>query len=253
MKKKISLVLLLSLFILQHSFAQMMLSDIITADQQQELLTNAKITNTGKSLSDIILMPKNTALQANLQSEINKVKMKSVAESLYLLPNKKGANQLSLYHNLLNIASLKGLQFYSRGDKKMKELIYETYLVDSFASKNKIDAPRPSAIPARWQGVMMQDDETFGAKYYDVIVYANENEILMTTQNIEKLTQGIVTTAKPKEMLIVVYLMQTDAGLLIYQLVVTAQGIPGFVQAKAYESLFNRQEAYKNWIERIYP
>ncbi|NIZ40325.1 hypothetical protein PVA45_02210 [Entomospira entomophila] len=208
--------------------------------------------SSGDKAAKISLMPQGQLTQ-NLQQSLDTLKIKSFVESLYLLPNTKQGSQLALYKALMNITSLKGLEFYSRSEKQTKELIYDVYFVDSFENKNRIDNPTPQTLLPHWSGVMMQDDETFGSKYYLVNIYTSANEILMTTQNLEKLTQGAITTAKPKEMITAFYLIQTTEGLLLYQIVATTQGIPGFVQKKAHASLFNRQEAYKNWIAKIYP
>jgi hypothetical protein len=228
--------------------AQLALSSLGFSDEQlAKLQQEGKVSNTGKSASALSLVP-NAALKTHITQGVNTIKAKSVAESLHLIGNRKTVDQLRLYNQLSNLTALKGLQFYSRGDKKIKELISDAYFVDSFATKQRIDRPLATSLPYTWQGVMLQDDESFGAKYYDIFMYANASEIMMITQNLEKLSQGLITTAHVKEMFVVFYVIQTDAGLLIYQLMGMAQGIPGFVEKTAHESIFNRHEAFKNWI-----
>lgn len=216
------------------------------------LITEGKVTSTGNNLDAISLLP-SALLNNDLLEQLTTIKAKSIIESLFLLPDLTGARQLKLYQALMDVYSLEGLEFYSRSEKKLKTLIFEAYLVDSFTSKQPVEPPKPNTIESFWRGTLVQDDETFGPKHYDIIIRANNDEILMTTQNLEKLTQGIITTAKPHEMLVAIYLIQTNQGLLIYQLMANAQGIPKMVQKKAYTSLFNRHEAYKNWIASIYP
>jgi hypothetical protein len=234
------------------AFAQVPLSSLgLDATVLATLEAEGKVTATGTSISDIKLMP-NALLSAQLQGDLAQKGVKSTVESLYLLPNAKGLSTLALYQRLLNIASLDGLEFYSRSEKKLKTLIYNAHFVESMSNKTPIDSPRPSALVPLWQGIMMQNDETFGAKHYSVALHANNNELLMLTRNIDKLTQGIITTANQGEMLMALYLIQTPQGLLIYQLIANTQGVPGFVRNKAYESLFNRQEAFKTWIAALY-
>ncbi|NIZ47170.1 hypothetical protein PVA44_02135 [Entomospira nematocerorum] len=246
--------LIVFLFSLTTSlFGQVSITSLtISEDSLNSLRTEGFVQSSGDKASKISLMPAGQLTQ-NLQQSLDTLKVKSFVESLYLLPNAKQGSQLGLYKALLNITLLKGLEFYSRSEKQTKELIYDVYFVDSFENKNRIDNPNPQTLVPHWSGIMMQDDETFGPKYYLVNIYTSANEILMTTQNLEKLTQGAITTAKPKEMLTAFHLIQTTEGLLLYQIVATTQGIPGFVQKKAHTSLFNRQEAYKNWIAKIYP
>lgn len=235
-------------------FAQTAISTLGFSDALiEQLINDGSTTSTGRRPNEITLMPTTAALSEALQARINAINPRSVIETLHLVPNLRGASALALYRAMLNISSLEGLEFFSRSENAVIQLIYEAFFVDSFESRERITLPQAASVAPRFEATLMLNDETFGHTYYQVTIDTAANEMMLITQNLERLRQSVATLAQPNEMIMTIYLIQTNQGLLVYQLIATAANIPGIVRNRAHTSLLNRQAAYQTWVEAIYP
>lgn len=248
---------LLTLFFLVSSLSaqtQTLASLGFSADQNAVLRTGVALQNTAKNTQGIALLPQG-ALKDNLLTMMNARSSKDVVESLTLLPTPRQASSLVLLNGLLNTPAMSGMKFYSRSEKATITLIYEAFVITSNSDRARIDPPVFRTLPETTEMFIWQDDETFGEKVYQVktFTHAPSGEIIMFSTNVDKLTQGPITMAHPGEMRSFGWFIPTNEGILLYQVVVNTQGIPGFVRKNAHESMFNRLIAFTTWFKATFP
>ncbi len=221
-----------------------------SVDQQTALRTGEPLQSTVKTVSEMALLPQGM-LQQTLLTTVNTRGSKDVIESLTLIPTPRLISPLVLLNGLLDAPAMSGMKFYSRSEKATITLIYEAFVIAGASDRQRIDPPQLRTLPETFEMFIWQDDETFGEKVYKITVATHpaSGEILLFNINVDKLTQGPITMAQPGDMRSLGWFIPTNEGLLVYQVVVNTQGVPGFVRKKAHESMFNRLNAYITWLK----
>lgn len=242
-------------FIPSLFFAGDFLSALTLADRLSQLspqqITQLKqegfLRSSSDKAEDLFYLPKTEpflSIQKDLASKQNKTNL----EAVYYIPNMPMPSALRLQNSLLKITTLAGLQYYSRSEKIVKTLIYELYPVDEKTLQKTAD-PSVSKITSKISFRVFQDDETFGKAHYQITMTYYPSAIFSVhIKNIQPLKKGIFTMAKEGESELFMNIIPVDNDLLIYALSSTRQAPPAFVKKNADESLFNRMDAYKNWI-----
>ncbi|MGL4524914.1 MAG: DUF6675 family protein [Spirochaetia bacterium] len=234
---------------LSASFSlEMSLFPQMTDAQKAVLLQDGSIKENPEKPTALSLLPSTTLAQSILP-ELITANTKTNAFSLYYIPSSHKPLPANFLNIAMDVSSLSGLLYFSRSEKKEKVLIYSVSITENEKIKNTL-IPKLGAISSF---VITQNDETFGIAQYSVKIQSNKTgEILFQITNLDPLKQGLITVAKPGAFNFFLGLIPTNTGVLIYGLSSNLGAPPAFVKKKADESLFNRIDAFKNWIFKAY-
>jgi hypothetical protein len=185
-----------------------------------------------------------------LKQKLLGMSTKSNVESVYYIEVEGKVDTLALYNNLLKVSSLKGLQFYSRSEKKVKTLINNCWVIDGANSIQNLPDLQVNRISEPTDFFMYQDEETFGKNNYQVQTFVDIKTgwQVLAIANTTPLKKGIITMAQPDEMQLYLCVLPMKSGFLFYGLTATKEAPPSFVRKNAEESLQNRLAAFKEWV-----
>ncbi|MBQ7159661.1 MAG: hypothetical protein IJS09_09615 [Treponema sp.] len=181
------------------------------------------------------------------------------AENLYylkkatLVANSKDKSSVdtsldSVAKVIRSISKMKGMQYYSNGDKKWETLYHNAYMVEGANSKQRIDDQIDGNADGKTYYCLL-DDNSFGDGIYQLDYHQSENEVSLCLTNVESLKVAMFKGVKPRFMKI--NLVVTDIGdaYLVYMVVQAKYAKISFLESRIRRSLAARVDAIYNWFK----
>lgn len=149
-----------------------------------------------------------------------------------------------------SISKMKGMQYYSNGDKKWETLYHKSNLIDSLKTKR--------AIPDDLQGsangksyYCIQEDNSFGTCVYKLDYLQREgnlNEVSVCFTNAEPLKYGPITAVKPGNVKINLVVTEQDSYYIVYMFVQAKYPSIPFLESRLNRSFNARVDAIYKWF-----
>ncbi|MCL2519498.1 MAG: hypothetical protein FWE37_00640 [Spirochaetaceae bacterium] len=251
MTKKVLLTTLFFLFTLSRAGFTLSIHDLgYSSDDVQLLLAGNRLNNLVGSIDQLDYLPQ-TLFALNVRDILAQQHPRTLIEAAYFLPL-RGASTLNLFNSLLNIESLSGLEFFSRGERRVKTLIHTVTVVDGPGGQ-PITIPSVTTVPSRLVLYFVQDDETFGVANYRATFLSHSNQLAITITNLQVLRQSIFRVADNESMHTTFIVVPINEGVLLYGLAINTRTAPFVVRNNMNESVLNRLDAFKNWFVSRYP
>jgi len=147
-----------------------------------------------------------------------------------------------------SISKMKGMQYYSNGDKKWETLYHDAYMIEGEKSKKPIaDQTEGNADGKTFYCLL--DDNSFGDGIYQLDYQQTEGEVSLCLTNVEALKVAMFKGVKPRFMKI--NLVVTDIGnaYLVYMVVQAKYAKISFLEDRIRRSLAARVDAIYNWFK----
>ncbi len=114
-----------------------------------------------------------------------------------------------------SVSKMKGMEYYSNGDKRWETLYHEAYLIDSPNSRNRID-DKIDEVYDRQTLYCILDDNSFGSCVYRLDYRQQDDEVSILFTNAEKCKFGPMTAVKENELKISLDIISQGDSYLIY-------------------------------------
>ena len=150
-----------------------------------------------------------------------------------------------------SISKMKGIQYYSNGDKKWETLYHQSHLIDSPKSKKEI----PDDLSGSAEGksfYCLQEDNSFGDCVYKLDYRQRENEVSVCFTNAESLKYGFITAVKPGNMKISLVVTEQDTYYLVYMCVQVRYPSVPFLESRLNRSFNARVDAIYKWFSHSF-
>ena len=147
-----------------------------------------------------------------------------------------------------SITKMKGMQYYSNGDKKWETLYHKAYMVEGEKSKKPIADQTEGNADGKTYYCLL-DDNSFGDGIYQLDYRQCEKEVSLCLTNVEALKVAMFKGVKPRYMKI--NLVVTDIGnaYLVYMVVQAKYAQISFLESRIRRSLAARVDAIYNWFK----
>ena len=147
-----------------------------------------------------------------------------------------------------SISKMKGMQYYSNGDKKWETLYHNAYMVEGEKSKKQIADQTEGNADGKTYYCLL-DDNSFGDGIYQLDYHQTQNEVSLCLTNVEALKVAMFKGVKPRFMKI--NLVVTDMGdaYLVYMVVQAKYAKISFLESRIRRSLAARVDAIYNWFK----
>ncbi|BDC94910.1 MULTISPECIES: DUF6675 family protein [Treponema] len=154
-----------------------------------------------------------------------------------------------------SISKMKGMQYYSNGDKKWETLYHKSHLIDSLKSKKAIpDDLEGSADGKRFY--CLQQDNSFGQCVYKLEYFQRDksepNEVAVCFTNAENLKYGPVTAVKPGNLNINLVVIDQGSYYLVYMFVQAKYPSLPFLESRLNRSFNARVDAIFKWFSMAF-
>ncbi len=146
-----------------------------------------------------------------------------------------------------SVSKMKGMEYYSNGDKKWETLYHESHLIDNPTDRN----PIPDDLEGSADGKRMyclQKDNSFGICIYDVEFFQRENEISVCFTNVDNIKYGPIIAVKPKNLKINIVVVEQDTYYLLYMTVQAKYPNLAFLESRLNRSFNARVDAIFKWF-----
>lgn len=150
-----------------------------------------------------------------------------------------------------SISKMKGVQYYSNGDKKWETLYHKSNLIDSLKDKNAV----PDDLEGSADGksfYCIQEDNSFGTCVYKLDYSQRDkqvpNEVSVCFTNAESLKYGPITAVKPGNMKINLVVTEQDTFYLVYMFVQVKYPSVPFLESRLNRSFNARVDAIYKWF-----
>lgn len=146
------------------------------------------------------------------------------------------------------VSKMKGMQYYSNGDKKWETLYHKAYMIENEKSKKQIADQTEGDANGKTYFCLL-DDNSFGDGIYQLDYRQTENEVSLCLTNVEALKVAMFKGVKPQFMKI--NLVVTDIGnaYLVYMVVQAKYTQISFLESRIRRSLASRVDAIYNWFK----
>lgn len=246
------------IFALSLSYAQQsFISDELYSELSEKGLVR-QIFQDSKSVS-LDLVPSTEFSKKASQSWTSSQKPNLVSENLFLVTKEelksKSKNPESVDFSIDNvsrivrsISKMKGMQYYSVGDKKWETLYHQAYTCASIKDKEK---PIPDVLDGSANGLKIfafLDDNSFGRSVYSVEYLQSEKEIEFTLTNAESWTYAFIKALEPENVKISMVVIDNNDSYLVYMLLQARHRKIPLLGDRIQRSLANRIDAIYNWF-----
>ena len=146
-----------------------------------------------------------------------------------------------------SISKMKGMEYYSNGDKKWETLYHESHRIDSLEEKN----PLPDDLEGSADGkrfYCFQEDNSFGKCVYDVEYFQRENEISVCFTNAEDIRYGSILAVKAENLKINIVVVEQGSYYLVYMIVRARYPNLVFLESRLNRSFNARVDAIYKWF-----
>ncbi len=261
MKKSCCSILVALLFVLLPPAAGFALSldDLraaapgLTDAQAESLLTKGSVTRFFQPHESAELVP-DCSLAPTIKADMSSLDYSIGVEVLFIAKpgDESGPDPLLGWYNILrSISTLKGVEYYSVLDGKMRVLFSNSYAVDNATDKKRIADPLVTSLPPESSITIMQDDTRFGTNYYRVRYLAAADAISMTMTNITTLSLLFIPVISPQDMQLHLVVLPYQGSRLFYGSVVVRVGTMLGLQGIVRDSFHNRINALYGWFKSM--
>lgn len=260
MKKNLLFVLLI-LISIQFAFSQVLSDSILNEliNSQNRKLQNTFLNEENVSLT---LTPNTELSKKAISNWTQKEKPRFTTENLFFLkkatlvansenPDNCDTSLDAVSKVIRSISKMKGIQYYSNGDKKWETLYHKSHLIDSLKTKKPIpDDLEGSANEKSY--FCLQEDNSFGTCVYKLdYLQRNENnpkEISVCFTNAESLKYGPITAVKPGNLNLNLVVIEQDTYYLVYIYVQAKYPSIPFLESRLNRSFNARVDAIYKWF-----
>ncbi|WP_340138422.1 DUF6675 family protein [Treponema zioleckii] len=146
-----------------------------------------------------------------------------------------------------SISKMKGMQYYSNGDKKWETLYHKSNLIKSPSDKTAIpDNLSGSADGKRFY--CLQKDNSFGDCFYQLDYSQRANEVSVCFTNFEPIKYGPVTAVKKGNLKINLDVIDEGDYFLVYMVVQAKYANVPFLEGRLNRSFNARVDAIYKWF-----
>ncbi|MBN1412088.1 MAG: hypothetical protein JW969_14690 [Spirochaetales bacterium] len=153
-----------------------------------------------------------------------------------------------IYRTLLEISTLKGIEYYSASREQMRTFFYDAYVVDSPDSRERLPDPVFTSNRTNKEVYAFVKDSSFG-DYVCSIRYRFTAEIVnMKITNATTVWVFFIPVVEPDYLRSYLYIIPGNKSILFYGFsCVKIKDLFGLVQSKQ-ASIYNRVKALYNWF-----
>ena len=259
--KKICLALLLIFSSVAFSFSEV-ISDSLLDELVHSKNRNLQNTFMNDDVVNLTLTPNSELSKKAVNTWTLDAKPRFTTEKLFYLkkstlvansdnPEKCDTSINGVSKVIRSISKMKGVQYYSNGDKKWETLYHKSNLIDSLKTKKAI----PDDLEGSADGksyFCIQEDNSFGTCVYKLDYLQrdkqNPNEVSVCFTNAESLRYGPITAVKSGNLKISLVVTEQDTFYLVYMIVqVKYPSIP-FLESRLSRSFNARVDAIYKWF-----
>lgn len=263
--KKIILGALSILFSVSTAFSQVLSQEVLDSLVNS---TNRNLQNTfmGDETVKLTLTPNSELSKKAVSSWNLKDKPKFTTEKLFylkkatLVANSDNPESCDTSINgvskvIRSISKMKGMQYYSNGDKKWETLYHKSNLIDSLKNKKAIPDDTEGSADGK-SFYCVQEDNSFGDCVYKLEYFQRDesnsanglNEVSVCFTNAENLKYGFITAVKPENLKINLVVVEQDTYYLVYMCVQVKYPSVPFLESRLNRSFNARVDAIYKWF-----
>lgn len=162
-------------------------------------------------------------------------------EKIFYLESDKSMSDLSKI--LRAVSTMKGIQYYSTGEKKWETLYSEATFIDSPESKNPVD----------FSDYCLLEDHSLGTCVYKLTYFETENEIAVNFFLVEPIKLGPVKAVKPENLVINLVVLKENPEepdkLTVYLNVKAKYVKLSLIEKRLNKSFERRIDSMYTWFE----
>lgn len=147
-----------------------------------------------------------------------------------------------------SISKMKGMQYYSNGDKKWETLYHKAYMIESDKSDKQI-VDQTDGNADGMTCYCLLDDNSFGEGIYQLDYQQSEKEVSLCLTNVEALKVAMFKGVKPRYMKINLVVTDMRDAYLVYMVVQAKYAKISFLESRIRRSLAARVDAIYNWFK----
>ncbi len=245
---KLSLAILaFLLLLLGPALAQESASPYLTAEALKELQNGSELRRSVGPGRPPQLLPA-ISLRRRILRETDSLGPTIGAEVLILRSGNEadlesGPALLKLYNLLRSVSRMKGIEYYSMSQKRMRTLFVESYAVDDPMAMNRIQDPLVEEIPPSAFLYILQKDLNFGQNIYRSEYLHEEGILALRNENLTPMRYLGMTLIPPMKSLTWLVLIPYGGNLLFYGLSCARTISFLGLEKSAENSFYNRLKA----------
>jgi hypothetical protein len=228
------------------------LRDLVDPGRVEELLRGEVIFNLQLKNPQPALLPRHVPVGQILSRLLGDLEPSMLAESLSLYQKPPGpwteAERSALYNEALSLSSLAGLQYFSASRGEMRTFYETSTVIDGPESKNPLPDPSYRTPPAELTLYARQKDLTFGDNIYQYTYYAGRNSLVLTQQNLTRMSYGLITAVGKNKLCSLMAVIDTDTHLVIYAASMAKVVSLPMLNQRVGRSFSTRLEALLTWF-----
>ena len=250
-----ALIILIFLFIQAGAYGSS-LEELLGSAHIAELKAGNRPTEIQFRNFNPVLVPRNAALTALVETAKNEINPNVMIETLFLFQKPNGADmtgwtaaeQTALYNELVAISSLQGIQYFSTSRNTMRTFYETSSVIDSPSTKRPLPDPVYAALPSILSLYAQQRDLTFGDNTYQYTYHLSPGSLFMAQKNITPMRYGIITAVGRDNLNSIIALLDAGDSILVYVVsMARTASFPG-VRDRVGASFSTRAEAILEWI-----
>jgi hypothetical protein len=156
---------------------------------------------------------------------------------------------LQVFRSFTAFTTMKGLLVYSESLKKMETFIYDSYRIDSLATKQRLPDPEETEVPNFVTYYLYQKEEQTGDIYSEMKFVSHSSWYEVTLTNQTPMKYLFLTLVEPRELMTSFYLVPTDDKLLLYSMTIAKTPTFMGIEKLKRNSFFNRMKALASWVQ----
>ena len=146
-----------------------------------------------------------------------------------------------------SISKMKGMEYYSNGDKKWETLYHESHCIDNLEDRNPVPDDTEGSADGK-HFYCLQKDNSFGNCIYDVDCFQRDNEISVCFTNADNIKYGPILAVKPENLKINIVVIEQDSYYLVYMIVQAKYPNLAFLENRLNRSFNARVDAIYKWF-----
>lgn len=249
------------LFVLAFAFstvpalAQNMVGDnlaFLSSSEQKRLIDTGELTSFGSNLNDLSLW-RRTPFADMVRSSIPDKPSTIAAEGLFFMDKPASASaaelDLKILKSLTAFSTMKGLLVYSDSQKKMETFIYDSFRVDTLATRRPMPDPVFNELPSHNEYVLFQKEEQTGDVYSAMTVDLAGDYVKALMTNLTALDFLGFRLVAPEQLNTLFVIMPMGDKIVLYG--VTIANTPHLfgLERMKQKSFFYRMKALASWFE----
>ena len=223
-----------------------------SAEEGESLRTTGAITRfQGRNFSSLLLPDR--PLAARLAEELKALPAAILVEALFVIPVEKGLPEdedfrLGVYNTLRKIDKMKGLEYWSESNQRMRVMFKDAYLIASPDARAPLPNPIVQEIPDVDIRYVFQDDSLFGPNTYRAEYRHNSGMFRVTMYNLDRLFYGIIPVVPKEKLRLDIAILPGEDYLVFYSCIgADVFTFMGF-ERRVLPSFSNRIKALFSWF-----